>query len=485
VLSWMAHRRLAGAFDCYAGAVEMLVAQRKTLARMVAVWRATGLKKAWEAWTEYLEIMHGERAQELAKQQLEAAARETQQLKDEADRQQAKALEEARRRIETCRRVVQRMVREHLARAWACFTESIWSSKRNHETLRRVLKRTSHRLLAVAFEGYSKAVSTENSRRKKVTKVVGRWTLPGLIKALEAWVEYVEITRQERGWTTSTSIVRRMIADIECRSNARTPSLSNLGTTGIRASFGVEENLVSSGVSLPVTPGKPRFETFNRANLYRKNQQQESHQTVDTGVPSTTNAIFSSSIPPAVQLLSLDMDFSQAGEEGSEEREQFKNDVTADLASASGAPPASFFIKKMSAGSVKVDMEIVAHPALTRTPEDMALDMEKQASDSNSLFRPGKLAKHSTSIIHPVISSQPLPKPQVAHSHPECELAAPIQESALHTECPRKIKEIQTDLFKLIVGLIQNQGNHCPGRGFRGQLALRASDSPRGPRPGA
>jgi type I restriction-modification system DNA methylase subunit len=140
--------------------------------------------------------MHGERAQELATQQLEAAARETQQLKDEADRQQAKALEEARRRIETCRRVVQRMVREHLARAWACFTESIWSSKRNHETLRRVLKRTSHRLLAVAFEGYSKAVSTENSRRKKVTKVVGRWTLPGLIKALEAWVDYVQINKK-------------------------------------------------------------------------------------------------------------------------------------------------------------------------------------------------------------------------------------------------------------------------------------------------
>ena len=59
-------------------------------------------------------------------------------------------------------------------------------------------------------------------------------------------------------------------------------------------------------------------------------------------MPSTTNADFSSSIPPAVQLtLTLDMDFSQVGEVGSEEREQFKRDVAADLASASGAP-ASF-----------------------------------------------------------------------------------------------------------------------------------------------
>ncbi len=81
VLGRMQHRQLAGAFDGYAGAVEMLVAQRKTLARMMAVWRTPGLKKAWEAWTEYLEIMDGERAheaQELAKQQLEEAAREKQ-----------------------------------------------------------------------------------------------------------------------------------------------------------------------------------------------------------------------------------------------------------------------------------------------------------------------------------------------------------------------------------------------------------------------
>jgi hypothetical protein len=369
--------------------------------------------------------------------------------------------------------VVARMIlRQHLARAWTCFTESIWTQQRNRETLRRVLKRMSHRLLGAAYEGYCEAVSTVISRRKKVAKVIGRWTKPGLIKALEAWGEYVEITRQERGWTTSTSIVRRMIADIEGRSNARIPSLSNSGTIGIRAPSAFAKTAVSSGVSLPVTPGKPRLEPFNRANLYRKHQQQKSHRTVDTGVPSPTNADFSSSIPPTVQLtLTLDMDFSRAGEEGSEEREQLKRDVAADLASASGAPPASFFIK-VSAGSVKVDVEIVAHPALTRTPEDMALDMEMQASDSNSLLRAGKLTKHTTSITHQVIPSEPLPKPQAANSHSGCESAALIQEFALHTECSREIKEIQTDLFKLIVGLIQNQGNHCPGRGT-GSLTVR------------
>jgi hypothetical protein len=94
VLSRMQHRQLAGVLDWYAGAVEMLVAQRKTLARMMAVWRTPGLKEAWEEWTEYLESMHGVRAQEaeeLAKQQLEAAAREKQIRVQEAQHRQMKA----------------------------------------------------------------------------------------------------------------------------------------------------------------------------------------------------------------------------------------------------------------------------------------------------------------------------------------------------------------------------------------------------------
>ena len=74
VMSRIMHRTLAGAFDCYAGAVQSVLTQREKVARMIARWKTPGLKNAMEAWGEYLEIMHGERAQEtqeLDRQQLE------------------------------------------------------------------------------------------------------------------------------------------------------------------------------------------------------------------------------------------------------------------------------------------------------------------------------------------------------------------------------------------------------------------------------
>jgi hypothetical protein len=140
----------------------------------------------------------------------------------------------ADRLIDTCKRVVKRMLRQHLSSAWTSFHESVMQSKANRETVHKVLKRMSHRSLTLAFEGYSRAVSTSISQREKVakvlSKVIARWTImsgasragiclrsgahaapgcpetpsrrlhPGvlLIKALEAWVDYVDITRQER-----------------------------------------------------------------------------------------------------------------------------------------------------------------------------------------------------------------------------------------------------------------------------------------------
>jgi hypothetical protein len=64
VLLRMQNRQLAGAFDCYAGAVDTLVAQREKVAKTLARWKAPGLKKTWERWEAYLEEVWQERAQE-------------------------------------------------------------------------------------------------------------------------------------------------------------------------------------------------------------------------------------------------------------------------------------------------------------------------------------------------------------------------------------------------------------------------------------
>jgi hypothetical protein len=142
------------------------------------------------------------------------------QLKGAADTQQAKA--EANRSVETCKRLLQRILRQYLASAWACFKESIWTSKRNNTAMRRVLKRISHRSLALVFDGYSEAVSTMFSQREKVAKAIAQWTtpLPDLIRAFEAWVAYVDVTRQEQAKQEQELAQTRLMADQEYRSNA-------------------------------------------------------------------------------------------------------------------------------------------------------------------------------------------------------------------------------------------------------------------------
>ena len=138
---WKAHRQLAGAFDCYAGAVDTLVAQREKVAKTMARWKAPGLKKAWERWEAYLEDVWQERAQEaqeLAKQQLEAAARAAQSM----------AEAEAERRMEMCKRVVQRMLRQQLLMAWNMFVDTVRETQHNRETVRQVLLRMQHCFLS-------------------------------------------------------------------------------------------------------------------------------------------------------------------------------------------------------------------------------------------------------------------------------------------------------------------------------------------------
>jgi hypothetical protein len=142
-----------------------------------------------EAWTEYLEIMQGERAQEaqkLAKQQLEEAVREMQ------------SRAEAERRIGMCKRVVQRMLRHQLLMAWNMFVNTVMDTQHKRKTVCKVLCRIKHRQAAQAFDCYARAVDTLVARREKVAKTLGRWKSPGVKKAWERWEAYLKNEWQER-----------------------------------------------------------------------------------------------------------------------------------------------------------------------------------------------------------------------------------------------------------------------------------------------
>jgi uncharacterized membrane protein len=206
VLSRMTHRVLAGTFACYAGAVGTVVVQRERVARTMARWKKPGMKRAMEAWTEYLEIVHGERAQE-------AQELARQYMQDVLNKEQEKAGLEAERRIGMCKRVVARMLKQQLALAWSTFVECVAERKHNRETIRRVLSRMTHRVLAGTFACYAGAVGTVVVQRERVARTMARWKKPGMKRAMEAWTEYLEIVHGERA-QEAQELARQYMQDV-------------------------------------------------------------------------------------------------------------------------------------------------------------------------------------------------------------------------------------------------------------------------------
>jgi hypothetical protein len=80
---------------------------------------------------------------------------------------------------------------------------------------------------------------------------------------------------------------------------------------------------------------------------------------------------------PVDLRMTLGLDFSIAGSEGSDTREKFKRDVTQDLAAASDLPSANFRIEDVSAGPIILGV---------------------QAGDTSSKLRSGKITRHTHTL---------------------------------------------------------------------------------------
>jgi hypothetical protein len=105
MLSRLTHLHLARVWNCFAGAVDILVAQRERVSRTVGRWKSPKVKKAWERWEAYLQDVWQERAtkeKEVARQQLEEAVKEHQSVQSRADaevgRLRCRAMDQWRRR---------------------------------------------------------------------------------------------------------------------------------------------------------------------------------------------------------------------------------------------------------------------------------------------------------------------------------------------------------------------------------------------------
>jgi hypothetical protein len=110
--------------------------------------------------------------------------------------------------------------------------------------------------------------------------------------------------------------------------------------------------------------------------------------------------------------MTLALDFSMAGIEGSDKREKFKRDVAEDLASASGLPPANFRIKDVSPGSIILDLEVMPDTLAPGTHILVAKDLAEQAANPSSALRSGKITSHATGVevIPPKSAEAPLAK---------------------------------------------------------------------------
>jgi len=187
----MHNRTAAAAFDRYAGAVDAIASHRAKVQATIAKWKCPALKQGFALWCDYMEICREEQAEaahELAKQELAEAAAQT----------QAHAKAEAARRIAMCKGVVQRMLRQQLAKAFNAFVDCIYTSKENRDAVRRVLCRMQHRALAGAFAGYAGAVDALVAQRERVNTTLARWKNPRAKKAMEMWQSYLDICQEER-----------------------------------------------------------------------------------------------------------------------------------------------------------------------------------------------------------------------------------------------------------------------------------------------
>ena len=125
-------------------------------------------------------------------------------------------------------------------------------------------------------------------------------------------------------------------------------------------------------------------------------------------------------------LLKLGLDFRVAGTAGSSQRDLFESNVIQDLSFASGLACHHFKIKRVSPGSVLVEVEIHQSPAVTDTLE-IAKMLEHQISNPNSALRNGATTRYTTSITY----VQAIPPDQTISA--DCQLPVdmpPVHESS-------------------------------------------------------
>ena len=230
------HRQLAAAFLCYAACIGAARWQRVKQANALANWKSPSLKRAWEAWGEYVGLVLEERAEQgrsMARRQMEQAyasfeaerAAWKEQAASDLDKARSDAVrllqqtsvavaeaQQARQsRIQVCKQTVRRMLKQHLAMAWSHFVDSLERVGKTRATLRRVLARLTHARLAAAFACYAQHVGAIAEERERVLHAVATWRKPGLKKAWVRLRSYAKACRAEEAEAASKLQLQQLL----------------------------------------------------------------------------------------------------------------------------------------------------------------------------------------------------------------------------------------------------------------------------------
>ena len=96
----------------------------------------------------------------------------------------------------------------------------------------------------------------------------------------------------------------------------------------------------------------------------------------------------------------LQMDFEEAGKEGSEARCEFEMLLLQDISSASGLAVHKFKVKKLEAGSIVATIEVCTDDSDEGlTAQRVVDDLEKQVSDTGSVLLSRNLTRHIQSFV--------------------------------------------------------------------------------------
>ena len=192
----MQRKVLVQAWDMFRGTVQQMMSRRRLIKKM-GRWRNPHLQLYFEQWLDHVDRCRLE-ATKKEKHYLVEALRNAQDVSEQEERRALQAKTEKTRRIEMCKRVVKKMLRHQLSMAWNEFVDCVLTTKENRETVRRVLARMQHRQLAGAFDCFAGAVETIVAQRDQIAKSVVKWRAPGVKRAVDRWLEYMDMMAQER-----------------------------------------------------------------------------------------------------------------------------------------------------------------------------------------------------------------------------------------------------------------------------------------------